>query len=128
MARKGQALSLRAMKRNERVVSEGFWLKVRRLIGRLPFIEDLLAAYFCAIDPTTPIRARAILFGALAYFVLPADAIPDFIAVLGFTDDAAVLAAAITTVGAYVTAAHRQAARRALAVVEAGEPQRSRRV
>lgn len=128
MARKGQALSLRAMKRNERVVNEGFWLKVRRLIGRLPFTEDLLAAYFCAIDPTTPIRARAILFGALAYFVLPADAIPDFIAVLGFTDDAAVLAAAITTVGAYVKESHRQAARQALLVVEAGEPQRSRRV
>lgn len=116
MARNGQALALRAMKRNERVVDEGFWRKVRKLIGRLPFMQDLLAAYFCALDSTTPIRARAILFGALAYFVLPADAIPDFIAVLGFTDDAAVLAAAIATAGAYITEAHREAARRALLV------------
>ena len=126
MARNGQALALRAMKRNERVVDEGFWRKVRRLFGRLPFTQDLLAAYFCAIDQATPIRARAILFGALAYFVLPADAIPDFIAVLGFTDDAAVLAAAITTAGAYVTETHRQAARQAL-MAEASEP-RARQV
>lgn len=106
----------RVLERNERIVRAGFWRKLRQLIGRLPFTQDLVAAYFCAFDPTTPIRARAILFGALAYFVLPADAIPDFIAVLGFTDDAAVLAAAITTAGAYVTPKHRAAARNALAL------------
>lgn len=127
MARRGQALALRAVRYDERVVREGFWPKVRRLVGRLPFTQDLLAAYFCAIDPATPIRARAILFGALAYFVLPADAIPDFIAVLGFTDDAAVLAAAITTAGAYVTETHRQAARLAL-MVEPPEPRGARQV
>jgi len=116
MAADGQVFLPRVMAQNERIVREGFWRKLRRLIGRLPFAQDLVAAYFCALDPTTPIRARAILFGALAYFVLPADAIPDVIAVLGFADDAAVIAAAITTAGAYVTPKHRDAARQALAI------------
>ena len=102
--------------RDERIVREGFWRKVRRLAGRVPFASDLVAAYYCAIDSRTPLRARATLFGALAYFVLPADAVPDIIAVLGYTDDAAVLAAAIATAGAHITVSHREAARRALLI------------
>ena len=55
------------------------------------------------------------MLAALAYFVLPADAIPDFIFGLGFTDDIAVLTAAITAIRAHMTPAHRAAARDALA-------------
>jgi hypothetical protein len=43
-----------------------FWPKLKRNLARLPFAEDLLAAYFCALDPTTPVRSKAILLGALA--------------------------------------------------------------
>ena len=62
----------------------------------------------------TPLRAKGILLAALAYFVLPTDVIPDMIFGLGFTDDAAVLMAAITAVRAHITPAHRAAAREAL--------------
>ena len=73
------------------------------------------AAYYCALDKSTPLRAKAILLAALGYFVLPADTIPDIVLGLGFTDDIAVLTAAITAVRAHMTPAHRLAAKRALA-------------
>lgn len=100
--------------RNERTVRDGFWRKLRRVIGSLPFAEDLVAAYFCAIDPSTPLPARAALVAALAYFVVPIDLIPDFIAGFGFSDDAAALTAAIGIAGTYMRAEHRAAARRVL--------------
>ena len=100
--------------RNERTVREGFWRKLRRLAGMMPFSEDLVAAYFCAVDPLTPLPARAALVAALAYFVVPMDLIPDFIAGFGYSDDATALATAIGIAGAYMRPDHRAAARRAL--------------
>jgi uncharacterized membrane protein YkvA (DUF1232 family) len=97
--------------RNESYVRERFWLKLRRFAGRVPFSEDLVAAYHCALDPKTPVRVRAILLAALAYFVLPTDLIPDFIAGFGFTDDATVLATAIGIVGGHIKERHRESAR-----------------
>jgi uncharacterized membrane protein YkvA (DUF1232 family) len=88
-----------------------FWRKVRRVVARIPFTEDLLAAYFCAVDRNTPAYVRAVLCGALAYFVLPTDMIPDVLAPLGFTDDASVIAAAIAAVGRHLQPEHRDAAR-----------------
>ena len=100
---------------DETEVRRGFWKKLRRLVARLPFAEDLLAAHYCAFDRQTPLRVKAALLGALAYFVLPADAIPDVLPVIGYSDDAAVLAAAIKLVASHMTADHRQAAQRTLA-------------
>jgi hypothetical protein len=53
------------------------WDKVRHNLPRLPFIEDAVASYYCAIDPLTPAAVKAVLFGALAYFVSPIDLCPD---------------------------------------------------
>ncbi len=102
------------LERNEQTVREGFWRKFRRVVGQVPFAEDLVAAYFCAIDPLTPLPARAALFAAIAYFVVPIDLIPDFIAGFGYSDDAAALAAAIGIAGRYLRPEHRAAARRVL--------------
>jgi uncharacterized membrane protein YkvA (DUF1232 family) len=88
-----------------------FWRKTKRVAVQLPFAEDLLAAYYCAFDRTTPLQVKATLLGAIAYFVLPIDAIPDVMPVLGFTDDAAVLAAAIKLVAGSIRPEHRDAAR-----------------
>jgi len=100
--------------RDEETVRRGFWSKVRRLGARLPFAEDLLAAYYCAFDRDTPLQVKAALVGALAYFVLPFDAIPDMLPLLGFADDAAVLATALRLVGSYMRPEHRAAAKRVL--------------
>jgi uncharacterized membrane protein YkvA (DUF1232 family) len=99
---------------DERVVRAGFWVKVKRQAAKLPFAEDLLAAYYCAFDRETPLQVRAVLLGALAYFVLPFDAIPDMLPILGFTDDAAVLATAMKLVIDNIRPEHREAARRKL--------------
>jgi uncharacterized membrane protein YkvA (DUF1232 family) len=82
---------------------------------RIPFIDELLAAYYCAVDPKTPLQAKAVLFGALAYFILPFDVIPDFIAGFGYTDDAAVLYAAIRSVAGHIRDDHRQRAKETIA-------------
>jgi uncharacterized membrane protein YkvA (DUF1232 family) len=100
--------------RAERIVRTSFWWKVRMALGRVPFMEDAVAAFFCATDAATPLRVKAVLMAALAYFVLPIDAIPDILAGLGFSDDASVLAADIAMVGSHIAPAHRDAAKRAL--------------
>jgi uncharacterized membrane protein YkvA (DUF1232 family) len=96
-------------------VRRGFWRKLKRVVAQIPFAEDLLAAYFCAMDRATPAYVRAVLLGALAYFILPLDVVPDVVALVGFTDDAAVLAAAIAAVRNHFRPEHRARARAALA-------------
>ena len=95
-------------------VRRRFWIKLKRVIAGLPFAEDLLAAYYCAFDKQTPRHVQVALLGAIAYFILPFDFIPDMMPVLGFTDDAAVLATAIRLVATHIRAEHRDAARAAL--------------
>ena len=95
-------------------VRRNFWAKLKRFAGSLPFTEDLLAAYYCAFDRETPRHVQAALLGAIAYFVLPFDFLPDMLPVLGFTDDAAVLATAIRMVSSHITPEHREAAQAAL--------------
>ena len=97
--------------RNETTVRRNFWQKARRNLGRVPFTEDAVAAFYCATDSATPLPIRATLFGALAYFVLPFDAIPDMLLGLGFTDDAAIMVAAFTAARMHITEAHRSQAR-----------------
>ena len=104
-------------------VRKRFWFKLKRVAARLPFSEDLLAAYYCAFDKETPRHVQVTLLGAIAYFILPFDFIPDMLPVLGFTDDAAVLATAIRLVATHITTDLRDAARAALKrVVDKSKP------
>jgi len=94
------------LRRDEVTVQRGFWRKFKRVVGKIPFSRELLAAYFAAMDASTPTYVRAVLMAALAYFVLPIDVIPDFILAFGFSDDAAVLATAISTVRGHIKPKH----------------------
>ena len=80
-----------------------------------PFAEEVLTIYYCAFDRDTPLQVKAALVGALAYFVLPFDVIPDMMPLLGFADDAAVLATALRLVASHMKPEHREAAKRAMA-------------
>jgi len=91
-----------------------FWKKVRETAGKVPFVDQVVAVWYCALDPATPLKARAIVLGAVAYFVLPFDVVPDVIAGLGYTDDLAIIAAAIRAIRPHITEAHRARAREAL--------------
>lgn len=102
-----------------RRLSRDLWRKLRGVAAHVPFAEDAVAVYYCALDRATPIHVRGAIMAALAYFIMPADTLPDFMPVLGFTDDAAVLAATLKLVSTYVRPEHRQAARRALGETDA---------
>jgi uncharacterized membrane protein YkvA (DUF1232 family) len=96
-------------------VKKRFWPTLKRAARQIPFAQNLVAAYYCALDPKTPVRVRGVLLAALAYFVLPFDVLPDLLAGIGFSDDASVLLLAIGTVAAHITPEHRERAQRALA-------------
>src|SRR5665809_40548 len=81
----GRELRLSAFAKYEQRVRRDFWAKLKRFAGNLPFVEDAVAAYFCALDPATPMRVRGMLLATLAYFILPVDIVPDII----YTSDAA---------------------------------------
>ena len=103
---------------DEARVRREFWAKAKRVAVQLPFAEDLLAAYYCAFDQATPLHVKAALVGALAYFVMPFDVMPDVLPLLGYTDDAAVLVAALRLVSGHMLPEHRDAARMALARIK----------
>src|SRR5262249_41994612 len=94
--------------------------KARRVAARLPFAEDLLAAYYCAFDRATPVQVKAALVGALAYFVLPLDAGPDRLPGGGVTADSAGVLTALRMVASHRRPEHHAAARVALARMQAG--------
>jgi uncharacterized membrane protein YkvA (DUF1232 family) len=91
----------------ERIVEDGFWAKVRRTAGKVPFLDDAVAAYFCAVDPRSPAKVKASILAALAYFVVPTDLVPDFIAGLGYSDDAAVLYGVLKLVHHHIKREHK---------------------
>mgnify|MGYP001156581348 FL=1 len=100
--------------REERV-RERLWDTVKRAARSIPFMDEVVAAWYCALDPKTPRRVRWTLLAALAYFVAPIDALPDLLPLVGFGDDAGVLMATIAMVRAHITDDHRKAAARAMA-------------
>ncbi len=111
---RGRALTPHVMRLNEQRVARGFWPKIRKVAAHVPFASEALAIWFCARDDETPVAAKGMMFAALAYFVLPIDAIPDFIAGIGYTDDAAVFVAVLSIVGKHLKPRHREAAKAAV--------------
>lgn len=106
---------------NESKVVNDFWPKLVQNLSRLPFAEDVVAAYYCAFDPATPLKVKGTLLAALAYFVMPLDVIPDFLLGLGFTDDLAVLVTAFTMVKGHINPGHRAKAKGTLDRIRSGD-------
>ena len=104
-----------SLQEHERTVIRDFWTALKQFAGRLPFVEDLVAAYYCALDPATPMRVRGILLAALAYFIFRWRYRPLTLLWRGlaFTDDAAVLSG-LFGLTSHIKPVHRAAAARAL--------------
>ncbi len=102
------------LRRDQAKVERKFWDKLRKYIRHVPFVDDLIAAYYCAVDAATPLHVKAVLFGALAYFIMPLDLLPDVLTWVGFTDDAAVLYAALRTIAPHIKDVHRRQAKVAI--------------
>ncbi|MBI2276853.1 MAG: DUF1232 domain-containing protein [Dechloromonas sp.] len=84
---------------------QGFWDKLvgfARAAGK-EVIEKALQLYYTLQQPATPGWAKAVIIGALGYFISPLDAIADVVPVVGFADDLGVLAMAISAVAMYIT-------------------------
>ena len=105
---------IKQQQQQEKKIRSKFWPTFKNALTQLPFAEDVVTAYFCALDKNTPAHVRGVLLAALAYFVLPADLIPDFIAMIGFGDDVAVLTVALSTLKKHMTPEQREAAKKAL--------------
>jgi uncharacterized membrane protein YkvA (DUF1232 family) len=108
---KAEMQAMRRAARDESGVLAEFWARIKTLGRKLPFAEDIVATAYCASDPATPARVKLLIVGALAYFVMPFDAIPDFLPLVGFTDDAAVIAATIAAIRAHMRDDHWEKAR-----------------
>ncbi|WP_037546265.1 YkvA family protein [Stappia stellulata] len=98
----------------EQKVSARIFTVARKAARQIPFMEDVIAAYYCALDPATPSRVRGAIFAALAYFVMPLDMVPDMLLGIGFTDDASVLLGVLAMMRTHVRDEHLEAARDAL--------------
>jgi uncharacterized membrane protein YkvA (DUF1232 family) len=96
--------------KNERVVREGFVAKAKRFLRHLPMGPEVVAMYFCMLDPKTPLWVKGTAAAALAYFILPLDAVPDLLPLVGLSDDVTVLTAALSAISAFVTDEHRSKA------------------
>lgn len=110
-----KALVPQTVRVNEERVRRGFLPKIRQVASRVPFAADALSVWWCARDPETPTAAKGMMLAALAYFVLPLDALPDILPAIGFTDDAAVFAALMAILGRTLKPRHKDAARAFLA-------------
>jgi uncharacterized membrane protein YkvA (DUF1232 family) len=92
----------------ERFTDAGFWAKLTKqaLAAGRAVCHKALCLYYASMSSETPAWARAAIAGALGYFILPIDSIPDFLPVAGYTDDMAALALAAATVAAHVKPEH----------------------
>lgn len=96
---------------DEALVARDLGGKVRRTIGKVPFTRDAVAAFYAARDPATPTGVKMAVMAALAYFIVPVDVVPDFIAALGYTDDATVFYGAWRLLAPYLKPHHETKAR-----------------
>ncbi|MBO6758261.1 MAG: DUF1232 domain-containing protein [Roseibium sp.] len=94
----------------------------RKAARQVPLMDEVVAGYYCALDPATPAKVRATILAALAYFVLPLDVVPDFIIGFGFGDDATILMATIAMIRSHMRPEHYDLAREALADDDLKEP------
>ena len=78
-------------------------------------LGSALTLFHCLKDEDTPKWAKGVIVGALGYFILPADMVPDFLPAVGWSDDWATIATALATVAAHIKDEHKQ---RAAALVD----------
>ena len=115
----------RRMTNDEAGLRRRLWRKLLREAASLPFAEEVLTAHYCAFDRKTPVYVKAVLVGAIVYFVVPDHLIPKYVSLVGLADDAAVIAVAIKAVSTHIKPEHREAARRTLARLRGEAPSRA---
>lgn len=86
------------LKKYEKEYSESeLWKKIGEVakMAGLRVIYYVLLLYYSLQSDTVSLKEKALIIGALGYFILPVDLVPDFIIGLGYGDDAAALVAVV---------------------------------
>ena len=101
---------------SEHYSKEGFWEKLSggAIRAGQDVVKTALELYYAAIDSRTPAYIQTMIFGALGYFILPLDVIPDVMPVVGFTDDLGILSATAAMVATHIQESHVAEAARTL--------------
>lgn len=83
---------------------ESFWMKVRKYAKKIGAagIYTVFLLYYTFRKPDLPLKARSTILGALGYFIMPIDFIPDMTPIIGYTDDMVALTGALLLVAAYI--------------------------
>ena len=77
-------------------VRQNFKEYLKKAFGSIPFAEEAVALYLLFIDPEYPTIKKGVAVFALLYFIAPVDLVPDILPVVGFLDDAGIIAAAVS--------------------------------
>lgn len=82
-----------------------FWDKIKKYgkTAGAKVVYNALKLYYAAVSKETPAGIKALIYGALGYFIFPVDLVPDVIPVVGFADDLVALTTAIASASAYIT-------------------------
>ena len=83
----------------------GFWSKLSKCATKMgsKLVYYALLLYYVMMAPSTPFDVKTQIVGALAYLIVPTDLIPDFIPLIGFSDDLAAITFVVSTVSAHIT-------------------------
>ena len=83
---------------------EGFWEKIGSVLKKAgaEVIYKALQLFYATQNPSCPVAVKATIYAALGYFILPIDLIPDFIPVVGYSDDLLAIGAALGIANLYV--------------------------
>ena len=90
---------------NRHYNEDSFWKKLKHLASNVgsKVLYPALQLYFLLQAKDVPMKAKALIIGALGYLILPVDMVPDFIPALGFTDDLSALMVTLRTLNKYLT-------------------------
>ena len=75
--------------------------RAAKKLGRIG-LRQALRLYYVLKRPDLPGKVRVMIYGALGYFILPTDMLPDLLPILGFTDDLGLLAAVFVAASQYM--------------------------
>ncbi|MCR5710661.1 MAG: DUF1232 domain-containing protein [Bacteroidales bacterium] len=92
---------------------DAFWNKLKKMASKagVKAVYYALVLFYTLTDPATPAKYKAVIAGALGYFILPIDLLPDFLPFAGLADDWAALVVAVSYVVTAITPRIREKAR-----------------
>ncbi len=105
LTKEAETMDVETLKRHRKHYSEdGLWNKIKKYSKKAgsSVIYAVLLLYFVLQKKEVPTRSKAMIIGALGYFILPFDLIPDVAAGIGYTDDIGALLAALWQVSMYI--------------------------